>query len=310
MTLVGGPGGELPDGPPLARATWDRAGLRRDDSEWLAAQWDTARVLLVSPRSETPVGPEGGLDLRPAGGAPDGPRRLLGMVDGAAVFAVTADAEPDGTWRTLRDIGTTIDDLQAGLIATAIGLEQWHQRHTHCPRCGEVTVETQAGWTRTCPRDESVHFPRTDPAVIMLIHDGGDLALLGRNPQWPVGRFSTLAGFVEPGETLEGAVAREVFEEVGVTIRDVRYVASQPWPFPASLMLGFTARLDGDPSLNLDPAEMAEAGWFTRDEVRRAADWTDDAHADDDTTGTRLRAIPPVFSISRFLIDRWLAGDC
>ena len=195
------------------------------------------------------------------------------------------------------------------MIATAIGLEQWHQKHPHCPRCGALTAETQAGWTRTCPQDGSVHFPRTDPAVIMLVHDGGDLALLGRNPQWPAGRFSTLAGFVEPGETLEGAVAREVFEEVGVAIRDIRYVASQPWPFPASLMLGFSARLDGDASLTLDPAEMAEAGWFSRDEVRRAADWTDEPTAAGDATGSRLHAIPPVFSISRFLIDRWLAGD-
>ncbi len=149
----------------------------------------------------------------------------------------------------------------------------------------------------------------------MLIHDGGDLALLGRNPQWPEGRFSTLAGFVEPGETLEAAVAREVFEEVGIGIRDIRYVASQPWPFPASLMLGFTARLDGDPSITLDPVEMAEAGWFSRDQIRRAADWTADRTDADGrvsaevTTGTRLRAIPPVFSISRFLIEGWLARD-
>ena len=190
----------------------------------------------------------------------------------------------------------------------AIGLEQWHQRHTHCPLCGVPTGETQAGWTRTCPADNSQHFPRTDPAVIMLIHDGGDLALLGRGPQWGEGRFSTLAGFVEPGETLEMAVAREVFEEVGVKITDVRYLASQPWPFPASLMLGFIARLDGDPGITLDPVEMAEAGWFSRDEIARARDWTDDLG--EPAAGTeRLRAVPPKFSISRFLIDHWLAGE-
>ena len=123
----------------------------------------------------------------------------------------------------------------------------------------------------------------------MLIHDGGDLALLGRGQQWGEGRFSTLAGFVEPGESLEAAVAREVYEEVGVGLTDIRYVASQPWPFPASLMLGFTARVDGDPSIHLDPVEMAEAGWFSRAEVRLARDWTDELSAP--AAGTqRLRA--------------------
>ena len=297
----------MPSGPPLARATWDRAGLHRGDADWLADAWTRAQVLLVSPDSATPVDADGRVLLRPATDAPDGPRRLLGVLDEVPYFAVTA--EPDGdAWLTLRDVGTSVGDLHAGLLATAIGLEQWHQKHTHCPRCGAVTEVAQAGWTRICPNDGSHHFPRTDPAVIMLVHDGGDLALLGRNPHWPDGRFSTLAGFVEPGETLEGAVAREVFEEVGVVVRDVRYVASQPWPFPASLMLGFTARLDGDPALNLDPVEMAEAGWFSRDDIRRAADWTDDQAAAPGEGG-QLQAIPPQFSISRFLIDRWLAGE-
>ncbi len=199
------------------------------------------------------------------------------------------------------------DELDAGLVVSAIALEQWHQRHTHCPRCGAPTVETQAGWTRTCTNDGSDHFPRTDPAVIMLVHDGADRTLLGRGPQWGEGRFSTLAGFVEPGESLEAAVAREVFEEVGVGVRDVRYLASQPWPFPASLMIGFFARLDGDAAITLDPVEMAEAAWFTRDEVADAARWTDtDGEAD---PGRRLRGISPKLSISRFLIDQWLAGE-
>jgi NAD+ diphosphatase len=192
-------------------------------------------------------------------------------------------------------------------VVCAVALEQWHQRHPRCPRCGAETVETQAGWTRRCVADGSEHFPRTDPAVIMLVHDGADRALLGRGKQWGEGRFSTLAGFVEPGESIEAAVAREVFEEVGVTVRDVRYVASQPWPFPASLMLGFMARLDGSPDIALDPVEMAEAAWFTRDEVRQARDWTDGEEPA--IEGTRLHAIPPHLSISRYLIDAWLAGE-
>jgi NAD+ diphosphatase len=141
----------------------------------------------------------------------------------------------------------------------------------------------------------------------MLVHDGAGNALLGRGPDWGEGRFSTLAGFVEPGESLEAAVAREVFEEVGVVVKDVTYLASQPWPFPASLMLGFVAVLDGDPAITLDDSEMAEANWFTREDVAQAADWTDE-HVDADP-GRQLRAIPPHFSISRYLVDCWLAGE-
>jgi NAD+ diphosphatase len=234
-------------------------------------------------------------------------RRFLGVSDeGVPYFTVTTDALPaDGDWLTLRDVATNGDELAASLFATATALEQWHARHTHCPRCGAPTVEAQAGWTRVCTVDRSEHFPRTDPAVIMLVEDG-ELALLGRSPAWPPGRFSTLAGFVEPGETLEAAVAREVEEEVGVAIRDIRYVASQPWPFPASLMLGFRARLDGSPAVDLDAEEMAEAGWFTRDDVARARDWTDE-HEAPDPDGPTLQAIPPRLSISRYLIDSWLA---
>ncbi len=292
-------------GPPLAQAQYDRAALHRTDESWLADAWRRAKVVLVSAKSATPISGDR-VVFGDAASAPAGPRRFLGLVGAVPYFAVTA--EPDaGDWQTLREFGPQADDLEADLVVTAIALEQWHQRHTHCPRCGAPTVESQAGWTRTCTIDGSEHFPRTDPAVIMLIHDGGDKALLGRGPQWGPGRFSTLAGFVEPGESLESAVAREVFEEVGVGVRDIRYLASQPWPFPASLMLGFVARLDGEPSITLDPVEMAEAGWFTREEIARAADWTDDEIEPE--PGRTLRAIPPHFSISRFLIDRWLAGE-
>jgi NAD+ diphosphatase len=295
----------------LARATYDRATLHRTDEAWLAHAWSRARVLLVSAKSTTPVATVDGsprLAFRgPGDVAPDVARRFLGLVGDVPYFAVTAVPD-DGAWVGLREVGQRADDLEAGLLTSAIALEQWHLRHTHCPQCGHPTVEAQGGWVRTCPNDASVHFPRMDPAVIMLVHDGDDLALLGRGPQWGEGRFSTLAGFVEPGESLEAAVAREVFEEVGVRVQDIRYVASQPWPFPASLMLGFTARIDGDPSLHLDPAEMAEAGWFNRAEIRAAADWTDDEELAPDP-GRRLRAIPPRFSISRYLIDGWLAAD-
>lgn len=298
-------------GPLLSRAGYDRAAHRRNDPGWLALAWPRARVLAISAKSATPVEPDADgvprLALRDASSVDErAPRRFLGVVDEVPYFAATVEGDGDD-WLTLRDLGLTIDDLGAGLLTSAIALEQWHQRHTHCPLCGTPTVESNSGWTRTCPNDASEHYPRTDPAVIMLIHDGADLALLGRGVQWGPGRFSTLAGFVEPGESLEVAVAREVFEEVGVQIRDVRYVASQPWPFPASLMLGFSARLDGDPTIALDPVEMAEAGWFTRAEVRQAADWVD-VGADPEPSA-RVQAVSPKLSISRYLIDLWLADE-
>jgi len=298
-------------GLPLSRATFDRAAHRRADDAWLAEAWTRARVVVISPKSATPVVRDGSgtrTATWDAAAVPAAaPRRFLGMVGDTVYFAATVEPVDAAQWQTLRAFGPHADDLDAGLLVSAIALEQWHQRHTHCPLCGADTIESLAGWTRTCTADGSAHFPRTDPAVIMLIHDGADLALLGRGPQWGEGRFSTLAGFVEPGESLESAVAREVFEEVGVAITDIRYLGSQPWPFPASLMVGFVARVDGDPAITLDPVEMAEAGWFTRDEIRQARDWTDD-HVEPEPA-RRLQAIPPHFSISRYLIDRWLSGE-
>ncbi|HEV7194236.1 MAG TPA: NAD(+) diphosphatase [Jatrophihabitantaceae bacterium] len=297
------------DWPLLARAGYDRAAHRRTDEQWLAEAWRTGRVLLLSPKSATPVAADGSMQpalRRSEELPPDIPRRFLGVADATPYFTVTVEPDSDD-WKTLRDIGPAVDDLQAGLVTSAVALEQWHQRHTHCPLCGAATRESNAGWTRTCPDDGSDHFPRTDPAVIMLIHDGADHALLGRGQQWGAGRFSTLAGFVEPGESLEAAVAREVYEEVGVHVDHITYIASQPWPFPSSLMLGFSALLHGDAGIHLDPVEMAEAGWFTRAEVGRAAEWVDTGAEPDPSA--RVQAISPKLSISRFLIDRWLADE-
>jgi NAD+ diphosphatase len=197
-------------------------------------------------------------------------------------------------WHDLRELGADLDDLEAGLLAQAIGILEWHARARFSPLSGAATTIERAGWVQRDPVTGAELFPRTDPAVIMLVHDGGDRCVLGRQAVWPPGRFSVLAGFVEPGESAEGAVAREVFEEVGVHVTDVRYVASQPWPFPQSLMLGFTARLDGDATLRLDPTEIEEARWFTRDELR---------------SGDGPRALPPPVSIARNIIDRWVAGE-
>ncbi|HEY3737398.1 MAG TPA: NAD(+) diphosphatase [Jatrophihabitans sp.] len=293
--------------PPLGGLGFERAGHRRGDAEWLEQAWQQARVLQITARSSAAMR-DGGLYFAPSEDVPtDAVRRFLGEVDGLPYFSCTVEmgAEDAGEWASLRDLGSGVDDLHGGMFAAAIGLEQWHQRHRRCPLCGEATTETEAGWTRTCPADGSTHFPRTDPAVIMMVTDG-DRCLLGRAASWPDGRFSTLAGFVEPGESLEAAVAREVAEECGVRVGDITYLASQPWPFPSSLMLGFSARLVGSEELTVDAAELSDAAWFTRDEVQRAAARTDSDASPDPSD--LLQYVSPSLSISRWLVDEWLAG--
>jgi len=169
----------------------------------------------------------------------------------------------------------------------------WHARHRFCGVCGESAEPRDAGHVRACtsPACGAIHFPRTDPAVIVLV-TRGDRTLLGRQPVWDAGRYSTLAGFVEPGESLEDAVAREVHEETGVRLSSVRYHSSQPWPFPSSLMVGFTAEAASD-EITIDPDELEDARWFTRDEIRREMD-----------AGTFL--LPSEISIAYRLIAEWL----
>ncbi|MGA8048346.1 MAG: NAD(+) diphosphatase [Dermatophilaceae bacterium] len=194
----------------------------------------------------------------------------------------------------LRDLAGTLDPDMAALVATSLGLANWHLSHQRCSRCGAPTEPVLAGWIRRCPEDGSDHYPRTDIAVIMAVTDGADRLLLARAPAWPPGRMSVLAGFVEPGETLEQAVAREVREEVGIEVRDVQYVADQPWPFPSSLMIGFTAHAV-QTDLVLDRVEIAEARWVSREDVRSLI--------------ARGEYRPsPGFSISRALVEDWFGG--
>jgi NAD+ diphosphatase len=204
------------------------------------------------------------------------------------------DAQDASQWRTLREMGALLPDRDAGLFATMKGLAGWHVSHTHCPRCGAPTAPDQCGWLRRCLQDDSEHYPRTDPAVIMAVTDSADRLLLARSPHWPPGRLSVLAGFVEPGESLEAAVAREVLEEVGVVVEQVRYLGNQPWPFPSSLMVGFTSRAL-DPTLHLDTEEIAEAVWVSRDELQEMV------------LGGRF-GLSPTVSIARRIIEHWYGG--
>lgn len=310
----------IPAIPLLARSAHDRAAHRRSDQAWLDKAWQRSdtRVLLLSSSGTAAV--DGAVEPNLVLVEPDraeqvGTRVLLGEADGVAYFAVLARdvagvAAEQAGWRGLREVGAQLSDLDVGLLTTAVALQAWHLRHPCCPRCGAHTQVAQAGWSRLCPVDSSEHFPRTDPAVIMLIHDGAGHCVLARGPQWPAGRMSVLAGFVEAGESAEAAVVREVGEEVGLTICDVRYQGSQPHPFPASLMLGYTARLDGDPSLQIDGNEIVEAGWFSRAEVRRSPDWdADDTALAGVADAPRLRGLPPTMSIARQLINGWLAAS-
>lgn len=198
------------------------------------------------------------------------------------------------TWSTLRDVGHALPDRDAGLAVAAVGLAAWHERHPRCSLCGAPTVPAEGGWTRRCTVDGSDHYPRTDPAVIMAVLDDDDRLLLGHAAHWPERRFSTLAGYVEPGESLEGAVRREVAEEVGITIGDVSYQGSQPWPFPASLMLAFVAHALTT-VIMVDGVELTEARWFTRAELARAV-----------AEGTVL--LPMRTSVALALIEDWFGG--
>lgn len=215
---------------------------------------------------------------------------LLGTCDGQPWFAVR---KPDPGAHDVRELAGEVDHVRRSAALTAVALDNWHHTHQRCSRCGEGTDVERAGWMRRCPADGSEHYPRTDPAVIVLVVDDEDRALLGRRSVWPQGWFSTLAGFVEPGETLEQAVVREVAEEAGVVldVAEAQYRGSQPWPFPASIMLAFTARARVQETVP-DGDEIAETGWFSRAQFDAAGE------------AGQLR-VPPPISVAYKLIRDW-----
>jgi len=291
-------------------ATLDRAAERRRDGEWVAAQraHPAARAVVAGREGVHVTGGEAPrlalvpLD-RTRAGAGEAP--LLGLDAAGPVFAAEADGAPlelhglreaDGApleLHGLREAAATLPQADGGLAAYAAAMLAWHRRHRFCANCGAPTEVQEAGHVRGCSACGAVHHPRTDPVVIMLVLRGDDV-LLGRQPSWPAGRYSALAGFVEPGESLEEAVAREVLEESGVTVGPPRYVSSQPWPFPGSLMLGFVAPWAAGEPVVADE-ELEDARWFSRGELEAAV------------AGRGPLGLPPRLAIARRLIDGWLA---
>lgn len=287
----------------------DRLASMRRDEAWLAAQitGENARFvpvwrdknLVASGARPVYLTPENAQDAISA----SEPVILLGAVGETVYFAVGLSTEEPplvdlGRFQNLRRVAALLGEQDCALLALAKSMVAWHHRRRFCGDCGSPTESREAGYERVCthPRCGQRDFPRTDPAVIVLVH-AGERCLLGRKPEWPEGVHSTIAGFVEPGESLEQAVVREVKEETGVDVVDVRYIASQPWPFPRSLMMGFFARA-ASTAIDIGEDELETARWFTREEIR--------CGLEDGALG-----LPSSISIARRLIRDWFdAGDC
>ena len=284
----------MPPEPFFAGAGLDRADHLRADPGAIAGLLNCPGALALAWDNDAPaVNEKGKLCWRPI----DGELPLFLGFDGEAP---RFSALPDGTApvdvRVHIQRLTELDAVDAPIFAAALSLANWHRRHGHCSVCGRTTEPNRGGWSRLCEGCGAEHYPRSDPVVIMLAEHDGRL-LLGRQPHYPQGRYSALAGFVEPGESIEYAVARELKEEAGIEVRDVRYLCSQPWPFPSSLMIGAHAMATGD-QLTIDYNELDDARWFSRDEVVAAVAGG---------AAAPFQAPPPM-AIARSLLDRWLDG--
>ncbi|OYW44212.1 MAG: NADH pyrophosphatase [Sphingomonadales bacterium 32-68-7] len=250
----------------------DRADHLRSDPAWLAELRGGDALLLVLDKLAPRLGEAGGLAWAAVAEAPaDAELVFLGLLEGRGVFGAVpegGETAPAYTFREMWGLLAALPSPDLALYGGARSVLDWHARHRFCARCGQPTRLAKGGWQRDCPACTAQHFPRTDPVAIMLVEHDGKL-LLGRSARYPPRSYSALAGFIEPGESIEEAVAREVQEEAGVRVRDVRYIASQPWPFPSQLMIGCHALADS-PDLTIDPSEIEDARWFARAEVAEA----------------------------------------
>jgi NAD+ diphosphatase len=296
----------------LARGTVDRVTWRRTDQDWIDAAWKDPRTrVLVVQQGEALIRGDDELVFVAPEESPAGTRFLLGQdADGVVYFGVSGplgapdpeapdpeapDPEAGVRAASLREVGALLSDRDAGLLTHAVALGNWHDTHLRCPLDGTPTVPDAAGHSTRCPTDGTEHFPRTDPAVIMLVTDPEDRCLLARNASWPGRRVSILAGFVEPGESAEHAVIREVAEETGIVVANVRYLGSQPWPMPRSLMLGFRADAPAGQVITVDHEELSEARWWSRTGLLAALQAGE-------------LALPPSVSIARHIIEAWYGG--
>jgi NAD+ diphosphatase len=295
---------------PLSRHDLDRDYLSRSRPELFEELFadPATRVLILRPNGEALLNEDGGLALLAPDAVPESELRLYlgrsvqpssaGTVYVAAVLSNDAAddlASQTDRWGNLRVIGSSLGDLEAGLFTAALALANWHDSHRFAPQTGAPTVPAEGGWVRKSVEDGREVFPRTDAAIIVGVVDDDDRILLGSNAMWATNRFSLLAGFVEPGESLESAVVREVFEESGIRVIDPVYLGSQPWPFPASLMLGFIARVDPALKSRLTPDgnEILELRWFSRDEL---------------TASLGEIGLPGPTSIARAILEHWYGG--
>ncbi|WP_024799730.1 NAD(+) diphosphatase [Nocardia sp. BMG51109] len=302
---------QLNDVPLLSRSALDRAEHLRSDEQALKEGWPGARVLRMNRRGQVRV-EDGSILLEPATTLAQEPvdeAVFVGVEAGRHLWALR-DNDLDGELMDLRAVGGALhlDDITLGVLSTALALLNWHDRAGYSAADGTPTAPANGGWMRI---SESGHeeFPRIDPAVICLVHDGGDRVLLARQHSWPPKMFSLLAGFVEAGESLERCVQREIGEEVGVGVRDIRYLGSQPWPLPRSLMLGFAALADPEQPLVFSDGEIVEAYWFTRAEVRQAlaaGAWGAPTGLSPDAEQQKL-FLPGSISIARSIIESWAA---
>ena len=289
-------------------APLDRASELRSDEAALDRLWNSAKIIRVSNSKLATDGKS--LQFLSATEVEklitskiftSGDKYFLGIETASKVAYFAWDCDevglPAGETSTeglasLRELGGTLDEFQLGISMHVIALSNWHRSHPHCSKCGAETKSTLGGSVRACVKDQSQHHPRTDSAVIVLVKDKDDRILLGHQPIWPDGRFSTFAGFLEPGETFEQCVEREVFEESGVKVNEIKYLGSQPWPFPASIMIAFSAVVDDPSTAKADGVEITEVRWFSRDDLKSSV-----------ADGSLL--LPPTISVARKMIAMW-----